>query len=232
MASNILNYLKIIRPNIYDSHNTNILSAEDNRTFEVLTELQEVPKIVIQDYQFQTCKELIITAYGKCAEDKRDIYQYIANLKGNLLVKTWTNGQGQALPRMKNVFDVCWLKRQYNYIYKNRKIIKHWRSSKDHSKFAIAVCGKPALVCIGDLNRTRSQLRRGGGVLCFENNRIWNFLNNMIAAKSVLTGEVELFSGENIGGSARRSDGDDDTDEDFFFRMRIRLSFLFYALCI
>ncbi|RWS08105.1 Deoxyribonuclease-2-like protein, partial [Leptotrombidium deliense] len=181
MASHILNYLKIIRPNIYASNKANVLSDDNNSIFDDLISLSPVEERVIQSFDFKTHNRLSIFGFSKCAKYKKDIYQYIAKqkVKDNLLVKTWTNGRGQALPPMKNVFDVCWLKRRSDS-EKNKKIIKYWRSTKDHSKFAIAERG--TVVCIGDLNRTRSQLRRGGGILCLKNNDMWNYLSNMIAA--------------------------------------------------
>jgi len=49
-------------------------------------------------------------------------------------------------------------------------VVAEFSSGQDHGKLAVGKNGDDALFCIGDLNRVESQMRRGGGVLCFRDN--------------------------------------------------------------
>ena len=56
-----------------------------------------------------------------------------------------------------------------------------WKSTQDHSKWAISYTDAEEgealfLVCIGDVNRMLKQEERGGGTVCFRNERLWSAL--------------------------------------------------------
>lgn len=56
-----------------------------------------------------------------------------------------------------------------------------WKYTKDHSKWGVvadADLSKGAWVCVADINRMKSQEKRGGGVICFIDENLRNALNS------------------------------------------------------
>ena len=53
-------------------------------------------------------------------------------------------------------------------------------SKKDHSKWAITPTS--LYVCIGDVERSKDSLKRGGGVMCFKNYWAWQEFDNVVQA--------------------------------------------------
>ncbi|KAI6173981.1 Cell-death-related nuclease 7 [Aphelenchoides besseyi] len=132
----------------------------------------------------KTCKKFRNTAlktkggqwlrsYEKDARYKTDIYaeQVVPDRKLGLYVETWLNG---ANPDWKNV---CGPKGVQNLRTISPGGVT-WSSAKDHSKWAVSQ--EPAMVCIGDVNRQESQSRRGGGTMCIENKKIWQFFRDAV----------------------------------------------------
>ena len=55
------------------------------------------------------------------------------------------------------------------FVLMNRIESVQFPSHEDHSKWAVSMDpGGHRWVCIGDLNRTEGQLKRGGGTVCFQ----------------------------------------------------------------
>ena len=52
-----------------------------------------------------------------------------------------------------------------------------WPESKDHAKWAISVNDSSNWVCVGDINRMKSQRQRGGCTIAFQDPTLWGFLN-------------------------------------------------------
>ncbi len=86
------------------------------------------------------------------------------------LVETWT--RPQVLPNIcqkgKETLGVTLLKIN-NYEFKN---------NNDHSKWGVSA--NKHISCYGDLNRTESQKKRAGMVLCFENTSIASQIHDYI----------------------------------------------------
>ena len=59
-----------------------------------------------------------------------------------------------------------------------------WEFTSDHSKWAITgEKDKNAhWTCVGDINRMKSQFKRGGGVVCLKNDKVWKAFKSIIAA--------------------------------------------------
>lgn len=56
-----------------------------------------------------------------------------------------------------------------------------WKYTKDHSKWGVVSdvdVSKGAWVCVADINRMKSQEKRGGGAICFIDERLRNDLNS------------------------------------------------------
>ena len=57
-------------------------------------------------------------------------------------------------------------------LYVNEKGVNvTWTEGQDHAKWGVALDGS-GLLCVGDINRMRSQRDRGGGAVCFQNRKL------------------------------------------------------------
>lgn len=58
-----------------------------------------------------------------------------------------------------------------------------WSEEVDHAKLAISDKSEPRKwVCVGDLNFTIAQEKRGGGTVCFQNAALWKSLSRILSA--------------------------------------------------
>ncbi|XP_074600852.1 deoxyribonuclease-2-beta-like [Brevipalpus obovatus] len=139
----------------------------------------------ISQRTLQTIGGQSFMTFGKSPTDFLDIYSEVLapTLSTSMLAETWRKGAGTPLPSACNT----------TYSVQNIKELSidepgpsiegargTWSYTEDHSKWAIGIESAKPFVCIGDLNRMRSQFRRGGGAVCFRNNRIWNIMNQSI----------------------------------------------------
>jgi deoxyribonuclease-2 len=88
---------------------------------------------------------------AKSPDFEKDIYEDIlmAEFGESCLVESWI--RGQEIPESSKIVHV--------------KKVNGYKSSSDHSKFAISIKSNNKWVFIGDLNRMESQKKRGGGGL-------------------------------------------------------------------
>ena len=54
-----------------------------------------------------------------------------------------------------------------------------WKTTDDHSKWAVGIEGGAQVGCIGDINRMSSQEKRGGGTVCAVDSKWWGELHGM-----------------------------------------------------
>ena len=63
-----------------------------------------------------------------------------------------------------------------------------WSEKLDHAKLAISDRGNPAgsprWVCVGDINFTDAQERRGGGTVAFQSPALWSSLSRILSARA------------------------------------------------
>jgi hypothetical protein len=67
------------------------------------------------------------------------------------------------------------------------KIPYAWSEYDDHAKLAISDADNPPgsrWVCVGDINFTDAQEKRGGGTVAFQCDPLWNSLNTVLSAKA------------------------------------------------
>jgi deoxyribonuclease II len=93
----------------------------------------------------------------------------------SLFVGTWTrpNLLAEVCTQNYEVLNI----QEYNILG-----VYGYRNSQDHSKWGVTEVDKA--LCIGDLNRTESQLKRGGGVMCIINPNVSSLAKQFISKLS------------------------------------------------
>ncbi|KAH7696197.1 Deoxyribonuclease II family protein [Aphelenchoides avenae] len=89
-----------------------------------------------------------------------------------MYVETWLNGAA------KDYLPLCEGPGKVTSLRSVKPGAHQWTSSNDHSKWAVTK--DPSWVCIGDVNRQESQAKRGGGTVCFQNEKIWKFMRDAV----------------------------------------------------
>uniref|UniRef100_K1QD32 Plancitoxin-1 n=1 Tax=Magallana gigas TaxID=29159 RepID=K1QD32_MAGGI len=108
--------------------------------------------------------------YAKSASFGADLYDSLVapDLKDTLLVETWSPNLGSNCSTYK-VYDVKKVEFEDGYWFK---------STIDHAKWAVTENRDWA--CIGDINRAKSQFRRGGGTMCLRHAGVAKQFRNLI----------------------------------------------------
>jgi len=144
-------------------------------TFPVLTDAANQKRIRRAPFNSKTLLKssggVEFVSFAKSDKWQKDLYdEFVApTLKTDLFAETWLNGRGR-LP------SDCEQVKVYNIISINLESIDiGFTSSRDHSKWAVAVEGKAnkTWTCIGDINRADTQYIRGGGTVCFNDRKVW-----------------------------------------------------------
>ncbi|KAH0948837.1 hypothetical protein HN011_011663 [Eciton burchellii] len=117
-------------------------------------------------------------SFAKSNKWQKDLYdEFVAPiLRTDLFAETWLNGRGRLPSDCKGikVFNV-----QSIHL---KEVDLDFKSSHDHSKWAVSVDGKvnKTWVCVGDINRAHTQYIRGGGTVCFNNRKVWENYRNTV----------------------------------------------------
>lgn len=93
-------------------------------------------------------------------------------LRSDMLVESWVRG---AMPpdrarreRIEDVFELDFANLGLHNV--------RFRETKDHAKWAVSIDQERNVVCVGDLNRMKSQEKRGGGTVAFQDPTLWKNL--------------------------------------------------------
>ncbi|XP_053212836.1 deoxyribonuclease-2-beta-like [Panonychus citri] len=178
MLSDIIEQLLYIQPHVF----SNSLSQSAFQQFPQLSSLIG-KKWIKQPHNQLTLKTIggqSLISFGKSPDAHIDIYSQLAaqSLKTDLLAETWRRGAGGPLP------SECQLTYQVVNIdeitinYSDKSAV--WSYMEDHSKWAISGQSTNPYICIGDINRMASQAKRGGGLVCMKNQRVWKALRGSI----------------------------------------------------
>ena len=169
----IQEHLKKLKVNFYPHVNYKFYPKEKKGTKSNL--IQSNIKLFSSGLELQ--EKLQLVSYGRKYAKKtdNDIYDYYAKdiIKSSLKVQHWYSSRNKEL----KVGSVSYIRKMH---FPNQS--ESWGNSdtrEDHSKWAISG-NKGKLFCIGDLNRETLQKERGGQLLCFENQRVWNMFHSMI----------------------------------------------------
>ncbi|RWS21562.1 plancitoxin-1-like protein [Leptotrombidium deliense] len=122
----------------------------------------------------QSTSGMEFISFAKGSKVREDIYtSFVApSLESNLYVETWRRGAGGALHSdCKSKFQTV------NVEYVTVTGVQ-WKYVEDHSKWAIT--DEEAYTCVGDINRVRSQFKRGGGTVCLNDATLWKAFHNSV----------------------------------------------------
>ena len=125
------------------------------------------------------------TSFAKNRKWGRDLYADLVapSLKTDLLVESWLRGQA--------IGKLCRPKHRYQVTDVTELATKfgtEWTETQDHAKWAIALDGSHR-VCVGDINRMRSQRKRGGGTVCFKSAALAKRLFNTVTKREECKGK-------------------------------------------
>ncbi|XP_054169359.1 plancitoxin-1-like [Oppia nitens] len=178
---NIAYQMLIMRPNIYDMTIQSDLTDRSNLWYD-LKHKKWIKNITDNQMTIKSKNGLSITSFAKSNKYEKDIYSGLiaTYFKENLLVQSWRNGAGGRLD------SDCTDKYKVQNIDKIQiPVIKikdvDWQTTEDHSKWGITDDNSgQTYTCIADINRMKSQFKRGGGSLCLESTKVWQIFKKSI----------------------------------------------------
>ncbi|XP_046370086.2 plancitoxin-1-like [Haliotis rufescens] len=115
-------------------------------------------------------------SFAKTAAFNDDLYSaFVAPvLQSGLMTETWQDGVGKMPSDCSSSYKV------YNVKAITLPNGIDFKETKDHSKWAVSMTGNWA--CIGDINRQLHQMKRGGGTVCLQNEKVWSQFNSSVKA--------------------------------------------------
>ena len=176
-------------PQIYDSFIPKSLLNLNKKTGELKNLLsalngERVKKAPFYNVEkLSTLKNNSFLAFHKDAKFDQDLYaNLIASfIKSSLFSETWSHGFGTLATDCNTTYPVYNIEK----ISMNKIVPRFtFNVGNDHSKWAINLAmnaNQSKYICIGDINRQKSQKKRGGGSVCFMNNvNVWNSYFDLI----------------------------------------------------
>ncbi|CAG2115740.1 unnamed protein product, partial [Medioppia subpectinata] len=126
---------------------------------------------------------IAFTSFSKSPADLVDLYSGIvaSELDINLYVETWRKGAGSPLPSECDLKDTVENVHEISLSFNNSKLTGVFDYLHDHSKWAISKTSTAPYVCFGDINRMKSQFKRGGATTCFKNPLVWKHMNEWVS---------------------------------------------------
>ncbi len=147
-------------------------AIQDSRIVDNGHNLKNFTELATGDYTTSPqCDTIIIeysghrwTVFAKTAEWDSELYSKCIEPYFNapLMVESWI--RGSKCPETGTVRDVKSV--EFNGV--------NWTEYNDHSKWAISDTN---IVCFSDINRMTTQAKRGGGAICFENEKVNQIFN-------------------------------------------------------
>ncbi|XP_055914847.1 deoxyribonuclease-2-beta [Eupeodes corollae] len=119
--------------------------------------------------QLRSLNGTIFQSFAKGRHSNTELYKdWVAPmLDVDLMVESWRNGPGK-LPSdcstKDKVFNIAMID--------NHELNFSFKSTMDHSKWAVSEIQEDDWICVGDINRSEHQLLRGGGTVCQKNMKL------------------------------------------------------------
>ncbi|XP_052222036.1 plancitoxin-1-like isoform X2 [Dreissena polymorpha] len=115
-------------------------------------------------------------SFAKSGKWGHDLYADLlaSTFRDSMYVETWQRRKSKMCSNCTGTFKVFNVKK---VMFSNPRV--DFEETKDHAKWAITT--NPAWVCVGDINREESQMKRGGGAVCFQNKQVWSSFNDSIS---------------------------------------------------
>uniref|UniRef100_A0A7E4UUN8 Deoxyribonuclease II n=1 Tax=Panagrellus redivivus TaxID=6233 RepID=A0A7E4UUN8_PANRE len=115
--------------------------------------------------------------FSKNRKFHKDLYTDLVapTLSTPLFVESWLNGGAEDLASDCNSTNKVMNIRSLDLANRIQ-----FSSAKDHSKWAVSDNPRKPFVCIGDINRQKSQFDRGGGTVCFRNATLWRIFRSNV----------------------------------------------------
>lgn len=181
-ADQIVKQFLYIKPLIYD--------IEIKKS--LLREAEHLEKLIDEDWVKEPPYESQISiatpegyefiSFAKSTEFDADLYGSLVapNLKSDLLVASWRQGEDEKMLasncsgsyKIENIDEL--------ELPLQKDEVDNWKYTADHSKWSITKESNKPFTCIGDINRVKSQFRRGGGIVCLGSQHVWKSFNDAI----------------------------------------------------
>jgi deoxyribonuclease II len=163
--------MQLARPHIFDSNAPSFVSS-------LMPDLQDAIGGKHVTTASSSIKEITtrggetFISFMKTGKWGKDLYEDLVapTLKAGLFTETWQNGVG-------NLPSYCNSSYPYNAINVNHVKMPEgteWKNSQDHSKWCVTMDRNVHIACFGGINRQHGNTIRGGGTLCWKDNKeIW-----------------------------------------------------------
>ncbi|XP_050054148.1 cell-death-related nuclease 7 [Aphis gossypii] len=113
----------------------------------------------------------------------KDLYDgYITQMaQSNVYTETWLNSRDRLNSSCSGHYKTMNIK---SLITKDIKGLENvsYKSALDHSKWVVTGKSSVPWTCIGDINRAKEQMKRGGGTVCIKSMPIWNQYKQLVSS--------------------------------------------------
>ncbi|TGZ63270.1 hypothetical protein CRM22_007020 [Opisthorchis felineus] len=179
----LVNQLAVSRPLIQDSYIDPKLVADYGNLVSLFNH-KRVTETVQAVADFGSVQGgLTMKHFSKALEYGKDLYTSLVapTLGLGLSVETWQHGDKE--PSVCNVTTPMVFNVQHLIF---RELNLNFSTYYDHSKWAVTLQptrltkSTDMWLCLGDINRQYSQMRRGGGTMCIQNTDLWEAFDSLI----------------------------------------------------
>lgn len=175
--NSIITQLSFNEPNVYYSRIPQKLSQRYPDLEKIIAKKWRTNGPFQNRLELQTLNGNVFISFAKGRHSNLELYKdWVAPvLDVDLMVETWRNGPGK-LP------SDCSTK---NKVFNVKMIDDHepefsFKTTMDHSKWAVSKSAEMDWICVGDINRSEHQLIRGGGTVCQRNTKLSQMYRNFI----------------------------------------------------
>eukprot|EP01137_Pigoraptor_chileana_P025645 Opistho-2@95417 len=170
--------LQYYNPQVYDSRADATLAAAAPNMAAFLGGTRLSKTAGSSAAKITTRGGVTFASFAKNAKWGKDLYSGLVgpNLKTDLIIQSWMRPVEASYLKPSVAYEAI------NAItYREPTTGYTWTETRDHSKWAISLSPSKGIVCIGDINKQKSQFSRGGGTLCVTSCAVYNQFRALIA---------------------------------------------------